>query len=41
MCFVKEQAVASANLIDLNAENWDQEVVQSSVPVMVDFYSPT
>jgi thioredoxin 1 len=32
--------MASANVVTLNAENWDSEVVQSEQPVMVDFWAP-
>jgi thioredoxin 1 len=32
--------MAGANVVELNAANWDQEVVQSSQPVLVDFWAP-
>jgi thioredoxin 1 len=27
-------------LIELNADNWEQEVIQSEFPVLVDFWAP-
>jgi thioredoxin 1 len=30
----------SANVVDVNSENWDAEVVQSALPVLVDFWAP-
>ncbi|NLX02278.1 MAG: thioredoxin [Syntrophomonadaceae bacterium] len=27
-------------VIDLNANNWEQEVIQSELPVLVDFWAP-
>ncbi|HHV15066.1 MAG TPA: thioredoxin [Gelria sp.] len=27
-------------VIDLNADNWEQEVMQSELPVLVDFWAP-
>lgn len=33
--------MASPNLVEITSENWDREVKYSTVPVMVDFYSPT
>ena len=33
--------MANPNLVELTADNWEQEVVHSTQPVMVDFYSPT
>jgi len=32
--------MASANIIELNADNWQKEVVESAIPVMVDFWAP-
>lgn len=32
--------MANANVVVLNADNWDTEVVQSEKPVMVDFWAP-
>jgi thioredoxin 1 len=32
--------MASANIVELNADNWQKEVVESAVPVMVDFWAP-
>ncbi len=31
--------MASANVVELTAENWDREVVQSDKPVLVDFWA--
>src|SRR5260221_6722513 len=33
-------AMASANVIELNEANWQKEVVESTIPVMVDFWAP-
>lgn len=30
----------SANIVDVNSANWDREVVQSALPVLVDFWAP-
>ena len=32
--------MASPNLVTLTSENWQQEVVQSDKPVLVDFWAP-
>ena len=32
--------MASANVMEFTSDNWQQEVVQSSVPVVVDFWAP-
>ena len=32
--------MASANIVELNEGNWQQEVVDSTIPVMVDFWAP-
>ena len=32
--------MASANVIELTTGNWDQEVVNSDKPVLVDFWAP-
>lgn len=32
--------MASANIVELNESNWQAEVVDSKVPVMVDFWAP-
>jgi thioredoxin 1 len=31
--------MASANVVELTADNWDKEVVQSDKPVLVDFWA--
>lgn len=31
--------MASANVIEVTAANWEQEVVQSELPVLVDFWA--
>jgi thioredoxin-like negative regulator of GroEL len=32
--------MAGANVLELNAANWQQEVVASDKPVLVDFWGP-
>ncbi len=32
--------MASANVVELTSSNWENEVVNSQVPVMVDFWAP-
>jgi thioredoxin 1 len=32
--------MASANIIELTTENWEAEVAQSTLPVLVDFWAP-
>jgi thioredoxin 1 len=32
--------MASANVLELNESNWQKEVVESAIPVMVDFWAP-
>ncbi|MBI1913911.1 MAG: thioredoxin [Planctomycetes bacterium] len=32
--------MASANVVELTSANWENEVVNSQVPVMVDFWAP-
>lgn len=32
--------MAGANVMEFTSDNWQQEVVQSSVPVVVDFWAP-
>ncbi len=32
--------MASANIVELNEANWQKEVVESTIPVMVDFWAP-
>ena len=31
--------MASANVLELTADNWEQEVVKSDKPVLVDFWA--
>jgi thioredoxin-like negative regulator of GroEL len=32
--------MAAANVLELNADNWQTEVVYSDKPVLVDFWAP-
>jgi thioredoxin 1 len=32
--------MASANVVELTTDNWEQEVVNSDKPVLVDFWAP-
>ena len=32
--------MAAENVVELNDQNWQQEVVSSDKPVLVDFYGP-
>jgi thioredoxin 1 len=32
--------MGSQNVLELNSENWEQEVAQSQLPVLVDFWAP-
>jgi thioredoxin 1 len=32
--------MASANVVEITTNNWDQEVGSSAVPVLVDFWAP-
>jgi thioredoxin 1 len=32
--------MASANVVEFTADNWQQEVVESTIPVVVDFWAP-
>lgn len=32
--------MANANVVEFTSENWQKEVVESSIPVMVDFWAP-
>ena len=32
--------MASANVVELKTDNWEQEVVNSDKPVLVDFWAP-
>jgi thioredoxin 1 len=32
--------MASANVVELTTENWQKEVVESPIPVLVDFWAP-
>src|SRR6516162_3022171 len=32
--------MASTNVVELTTDNWEQEVVQSDKPVLVDFWAP-
>ena len=34
------EQVMSANIVDVNSDNWDAEVAQSTLPVLVDFWAP-
>jgi thioredoxin 1 len=36
----KERHMAAANVIELTSENWQKEVAESTVPVLVDFWAP-
>jgi thioredoxin 1 len=38
--FLKSKTAHSPNVIELTSTNWDKEVVQSGVPVLVDFWAP-
>ena len=33
--------MANPDLVEITSENWDKEVKYGTLPVMVDFYSPT
>jgi thioredoxin 1 len=39
-CFKKGKTMASANVLELTSQNWQKEVVESSLPVLVDFWAP-
>src|SRR5436305_9955802 len=32
--------MASANVVEFTAENWQKEVLESTLPVLVDFWAP-
>src|SRR5262245_35710528 len=32
--------MASRNVVEFTADNWDQEVAKSTIPVVVDFWAP-
>ncbi len=32
--------MAAANIVELNESNWQSEVVESALPVLVDFWAP-
>ena len=32
--------MAGANVVEFTSDNWQSEVVDSAVPVVVDFYAP-
>jgi thioredoxin 1 len=32
--------MASANVVELTSQNWQKEVVESEIPVLVDFWAP-
>lgn len=36
----KEPTMANADLVEFTSDNWQKEVVESSVPVVVDFWAP-
>lgn len=38
--FFKEFVMASANVFEFRSDNWDAEVVDSKIPVLVDFWAP-
>src|SRR5205809_2115168 len=39
-CFRKDWIMASEKVLELTDDNWQKEVVESSVPVVVDFWAP-
>ncbi len=38
--FFKEFVMASANVVEFRSDNWKAEVVDSKIPVLVDFWAP-
>jgi thioredoxin 1 len=38
--FQKGEKMASANVLELTSQNWQKEVVESNLPVLVDFWAP-
>jgi thioredoxin 1 len=39
-CIQKGVTMASANVLEFTSQNWQKEVVESNLPVLVDFWAP-